>query len=102
MPSESFSVVRRPPGPIPVTGVLQAGAADHDITPPLGVPLAGYGAFPSVPARRLWGRLFATALVIDDGQGERVALVGVDLHAGTRYLAEHVANVIGPDTGLGV
>jgi neutral ceramidase len=50
----------------------------------------------------VWGRLFATALVLDDGAGGRVALVAIDFHAGTRYLAELVARETGPELGIGI
>ena len=50
----------------------------------------------------MWGRLFATALVLDDGAGGRVALVAIDFHAGTRYLAELVARETGPELGIGI
>jgi neutral ceramidase len=82
--------------------VLRAGAAFHDITPALGGHLAGFGSIRSEVSRRVWGRLFATALVLDDGAGGRVALVAIDFHAGTRYLAELVANELGPEIGIGI
>jgi neutral ceramidase len=82
--------------------VLRAGAAVHDITPALGGHLAGFGSIRSEVSRRLWGRLFATALVIDDGAGGRVALVAIDFHAGTRYVAELVARETGPELGIGI
>lgn len=85
-----------------MTGALRAGAAAHDITPALGGHLAGFGSIRSEVARRVWGRLFATALVLDDGAGERVALVAIDFHAGTRYLAELVARETGPELGIGI
>lgn len=82
--------------------MLRAGAAFHDITPALGGHLAGFGSIRSEASRRVWGRLFATALVLDDGAGGRVALVAIDFHAGTRYLAELVAREIGPEIGIGI
>jgi neutral ceramidase len=102
VPSPTFPLARPASAPIPETGVLRAGAAVHDITPALGGYLAGYGSIRSEVSRRLWGRLFATALVLDDGAGGRVALVAVDLHSGTRYLAELVAREIGPELGIGI
>ncbi len=81
------------PPPIQPGGVLRAAAARVDLTPELRSPLAGWG--PKLPGTRrmrgTYGRLFASALVLDDGRGERVALVTADLHAGARYIAEHVA-----------
>ncbi|WP_375766347.1 neutral/alkaline non-lysosomal ceramidase N-terminal domain-containing protein [Archangium gephyra] len=92
-PPEVVEVQRRTPEPLPATGLLQAGASRVDITPGFQSSLAGWG--PTLlglrRARGAWGRLFARVLVLDDGQGERVALLAVDLHAGTRYLAERLA-----------
>lgn len=102
MSNPTFPLARPTPASIPRTGVLQAGAAVHDITPALGGHLAGFGSIRSEVSRRLWGRLFATALVLDDGAGGRVALVAIDFHAGTRYLAELVAGEIGPELGIGI
>jgi len=85
---------------IPVTGQVRAGAARVDITPSLGVAIAGYGFFLGKYARCFWGRLRANVLVIDDGAGERVALVATDLHTGTRYLVERIAQRVAPSTGL--
>jgi neutral ceramidase len=85
---------------IPVTGQLRAGAARVDITPVLGLAIAGYGFFCGAFAQCYWGRLFANVLLVDDGHGERVALVTTDLHAGTRYLVERLASLVAPSTGL--
>ncbi len=99
---EKFTITRRPPSAVPADGILKAGAGSRDITPALGTHLSGFGSMRSQAARKMWGRLYATALVLDDGRGERVALVAVDLHAGTRYLAELVAAEIAADTGIGI
>ncbi|MBW2256872.1 MAG: hypothetical protein JRI25_20075, partial [Deltaproteobacteria bacterium] len=61
---------------------------------------AGYGFFCGAFAQCYWGRLFANVLLVDDGHGERVALVTTDLHAGTRYLVERLASLVAPSTGL--
>ncbi|MEP7124454.1 MAG: neutral/alkaline non-lysosomal ceramidase N-terminal domain-containing protein [Byssovorax sp.] len=102
MSTPLFSLARPPSAPIPETGVLRAGGATHDITPALGGHLAGFGSIRSEVSRRVWGRLFATALVIDDGVGGRVALVAIDFHAGTRYLAELVAAETAGELGIGI
>lgn len=94
--------MRLAPSPLPKTGILQAGAAFYDITPALGGHLAGFGSIQSEVSRRLWGRLFAAALVLDDGAGTRVALVSIDFHAGARYLTELVAREIAPELGIGI
>ena len=93
LPPQVVEVQRRAPEPVPATGVLQAGASRVDITPGFLSSLAGWGPtlLGARRARAAWGRLFARVLVLDDGQGERVALIAVDLHAGTRYLTERLA-----------
>ncbi|NUO54855.1 MAG: hypothetical protein HOV80_38940, partial [Polyangiaceae bacterium] len=98
----SFVVKRGTAAPLTTTGTLRAGAASRDITPALGEPLSGYGSIRSEVATRMCGRLFATALVLDDGRSERVALVAVDLHAGTRYLAELAAARLAASCGIGI
>ncbi len=65
----------------PVNGVeLKAGVARQDLTPPLNMnsPLGGYGARMNRPAVGVHDRIFAKALVLDDGQ-RRFALVTCDL-----------------------
>ena len=93
LPPPVVEVQRRPLEPLPATGRLQAGASRVDITPGFLSSLAGWGPtlVGSRRARAVWGRLFARVLVLDDGQGERVALIAADLHAGTRYLTERLA-----------
>jgi neutral ceramidase len=81
-------------GPATVgTGLgFRAGAAFTELTPPMGTWTAGWG--PGLTPRRAThfvSKLFARVLVLDDGAGERVALITADLHAGTRYLCERVA-----------
>ena len=102
MSTSTIPLARPASAPIPSTGVLRAGAAARDMTPALGGHLAGFGSIRSEVSRRVWGRLFATALVLDDGSGGRVALVAIDFHAGTRYLAELVARETAPELGIGI
>jgi hypothetical protein len=81
---------------------LRVGAAAADVTPELGVPLSGYGFLSKTYGRHVWGRLLTHVLVIDDGAGSRAALVAVDLHAGSRYLAHRAAQLLAPALGIGV
>ncbi|MBI3610226.1 MAG: neutral/alkaline non-lysosomal ceramidase N-terminal domain-containing protein [Nitrospirae bacterium] len=62
-----------PPGP------LQVGAAKIEITPPIGLPMAGYGARTSTG---VLDPIMARALAISDGR-ETVILVSLDLLAVT-------------------
>jgi neutral ceramidase len=80
------------PSAIPEGRGFRAGAAITDLTPPMGTWTAGWG--PALTPRRavhFVSRLYARVLVLDDGEGERVALIAADLHAGSRYLCERIA-----------
>lgn len=87
-----IEIERAAPANIPTGLGFRAGAAFTDLTPPMGTWTAGWG--PGLAPRRavnFVSRLFARVLVLDDGAGERVALIACDLHAGSRYLSERVA-----------
>lgn len=56
---------------------LRAGVAKSDITPPIGTPLAGYGARAAKPSTGVHDPCEARALVIDNGV-EKLAFVAVD------------------------
>ena len=84
---------------VPITRSLRAGAARVDLTPGLGRVLLGHGPT-ACESRGAYGRLFANVLVLDDGFGERVALVQCDLHGGSRWVTERVAQLVAPTTGI--
>jgi neutral ceramidase len=82
-------------------GRFTCGAAEVDITPTLGIPMAGYsleGKFPEGVSDRLMAR----ALVLEDARGERVALVFADLMGGSRYLLENAAAITETACGIGL
>jgi neutral/alkaline ceramidase-like enzyme len=58
-------------------GKLTAGVAKSDITPPVGTPLAGYGARRAQPSTGVHDPTEARALIIDNGS-EKIAFVSVD------------------------
>jgi len=58
-------------------GALKAGVGKSDITPPIGTPLAGYGARAAKPSTGVHDPCEARALVIDNGT-EKLAFVAVD------------------------
>ncbi|MEK6304177.1 MAG: neutral/alkaline non-lysosomal ceramidase N-terminal domain-containing protein [Acidobacteriota bacterium] len=58
-------------------GTLKAGVGKADITPPIGTPLAGYGARSAKPSTGVHDPCEARALVIDNGT-EKLAFVAVD------------------------
>jgi hypothetical protein len=74
---------------------LRAGFARRDITQPLGTP-SSLGLFTTVT--EIWDSLSATAVVLES-EGERVALVGLDLcgllEASHRSIREAVARRTG-------
>src|SRR3989454_7297370 len=85
--------------PVPASG-LRAGLGGADIPPPPGVGLAGNGP----EGRRAAGyrvHLYARALLLEDGTGERVALVVADLPQVTPNLHRLTALRIADSTGVG-
>src|SRR5712692_6107200 len=58
-------------------GRIVAGVAKADITPPIGTPLAGYGARQAKPSSGIHDPTEARALILDNGV-EKIALVSVD------------------------
>lgn len=92
--------VTQPPVQSPiVTGVPTAGAVSVDITPPPGLPMGGY----SVLANKGKGfrtRLKARVVYLNDGRGHSIALIQVDLLAGSLLLHHKVAEAVSEKTGL--
>lgn len=87
-----LDIDRAAPGSTLTDGVFRAAASKVDLSPPMGTWTAGWG--PNLLPRRATrfiSRLFARVMVLDDGRGERVALIAASLHAGTRYLSERIA-----------
>ena len=58
-------------------GKIVAGVGKADITPPIGTPLAGYGARRAQPSTGVHDPTEARALIIDNGS-EKIAFVSVD------------------------
>jgi neutral ceramidase len=76
-----------------VTVASKAGFGKRDLTPDLGRRIAGYSLC-SPNAQGVFGRLEARALVLEL-EGERIALLGIDLLAGSRWVAQRVAERLG-------
>ncbi len=76
---------------------LRAGAAAVNITPPLGIGMAGY--YHPRGARGTHDDLFAKAIVLQCGQ-ERAALVGLDLISTTAPMVEASRQAIEKATGI--
>jgi neutral ceramidase len=79
---------------------FQAGAADKDITPPVGIPMWGYGARHDVLATGMLDPLMAKAVVIAAGDA-KVALVGIDLGRGpTEAMMKIIRQEIADKAGI--
>ena len=76
--------------PTPTPGRLRVGSSRVDITPPIGSPLAGYGARTSVG---IHAPVKVRALVISDGQSKLV-LISLEVLAITNELSEAVNKAI--------
>lgn len=76
---------------------FRVGVASTDITPPLGIPMAGY--YHARGAEGVLDALFSKALVMESG-GERAALVTVDLISVTRAITDEARAVIERETGI--
>jgi len=75
---------------------LRAGFARRDITQPLGTP-SSLGLF--VTVTEIWDPLSATAVVLES-DGERVALVGLDLCGLLEGSHRHIREAVAARTGL--
>lgn len=80
-----------------LAGDVLLGVASTDITPPLGIPLAGY--YHERGADGVLDPLQSKALVLEHG-GQRVALVVVDLIAITRAITDQARTRIEQTTGI--
>ncbi len=78
-------------------GDLRVGIAAVDITPPLGMPMAGY--YHERPAEGVLDPLYSKAMVIEAG-GDRVALVTLDIISVTRNVTDRARLEIERTTGI--
>lgn len=77
---------------------LQAGIARVDITPPLGVWLTGFGNR-TAPAAGVHSNLYAQALALDV-DGQRAAIVGLDLIGLDGERTAHIRRLVQDWTGI--
>nr|MDO8100750.1 neutral/alkaline non-lysosomal ceramidase N-terminal domain-containing protein [Candidatus Njordarchaeota archaeon] len=80
-------------------GNLKAGLSCVDITPPVGTPLEGYIERREV-SQGVHDRLFAKAVVLSDGETNKVAIVSVDLSGVGRRLVEFARRGVESKTGI--
>src|SRR5262245_60288828 len=76
---------------------MRVGTAAVVITPPLGIPLAGY--YSERGASAVHDDLYARALVLES-QGTKAALVGLDLASTARHFIEAARSEIEVTTGI--
>ncbi|GEM_PF-929601 len=77
----------------------RAGAAEVDVTPPIGSVLAGY-AGRTQPSTHVLDPLRAQCLVLDDGRGRRCALITMDLIGIGHDLVVETRSLITEATGI--
>ncbi len=91
----------RSPEPAPSGELgLKAGFGRADITPPPGLGLSDYGPAGGV-AQGHRQRLYARAMILEDGRGERIAWVNLDLGQPSFLLHRESAARIVAETGIG-
>ena len=80
-------------------GRFQAGWAKVELTPPIGAPLAGYGARDGAPSTGVHDPLFVKALAVSDGEDTAV-IVGADMLVVPDNIADAVSQQVTAATGL--
>jgi neutral ceramidase len=93
-----FSVPVRPPAELPHVDRVLAGAAEADLTPPPGMPKAGYSAN-AHDGRGFRTRLRARVTHLRAGRAS-IALVQLDLLAGSSVLQHLVADAVADRTDI--
>lgn len=81
----------------PVAADTRVGVAATDITPPLGIPMAGY--YHARGADGVLDPLFSKAIVLEQ-DGERVVLVALDIISVTRRITDRAREEIEKTTGI--
>lgn len=98
-PVTELQISRPAPLPAERIQVPVAGVAEVDITPPIGIPKFGYSAW-ARPADGFRTRLRARAFYLHAPDSTPLALVTLDLGAGSRVLHSRVAELIAARTDV--
>ena len=83
----------------PAFAELKAGVAKVDITPPIGGTMYGYGARGKNVSEGVHDRLYAKALVLDDGS-TRLAIATLDMGSCTDENTANIKEVVKKKTGI--
>lgn len=78
---------------------LLAGTGKADITPPTGGPMYGYGARGANVSQGVHDRLYAKALVLQNGD-ERIAIATLDWGTITQESSERIRKLVKKETGI--
>ena len=82
---------------VPLTN-LKAGVGKVDITPPIGIPLAGYHERQG-PATGIHDPLYAVVIVFDDGESQ-AAIVSLDIVQVFQQVGDSIRSAIQSATGI--
>jgi len=99
--SISIEIIAQEHLPQSPAGAFLAGAAKEDITPPPGMPLAGYALWAN-KGKGFRTRLYARVVYLKSASGASVALVQCDLLAGSLLLNQRVAALVASQTDVGM
>jgi neutral ceramidase len=83
----------------PAIGRLEAGWSSRSITPPIGTPLAGFGARKGKPSTGVHDEIFVKALSVSDGT-DKAVIVGADMLIVPENVAELVRIHVSEQTTL--
>ena len=90
---------RHQPSDDSVIARFQAGWGSRSITPPVGTPLAGFGARKGKPSTGVHDEIFVKALAVSDG-AEAAAIVGADMLIIPENVADMVRTRVSEQTSL--
>ncbi len=79
---------------------FSVGYSRIDITPELAVPMAGYGNPSKRLSQNIQDYLFATAIAVNDGQGNTVVFLSLDLQRASDAIISALRPVLAEKTGL--
>ncbi|WP_281649045.1 neutral/alkaline non-lysosomal ceramidase N-terminal domain-containing protein [Parendozoicomonas sp. Alg238-R29] len=98
--SVSHLTIQQPEAVTPrLESTMMAGVSSVDITPPPGLPMGGYSMMAN-KGKGFRTRLKARTVYLNDGQGKSMALIQMDLFAGSLLLQHQVASAVAEKTGL--